>query len=25
MKQDAGREKDLLDISALKKLEPYRS
>ncbi len=25
MKQDAGREKDLLDISALKKLETYRS
>lgn len=25
MKQSAGREKDLLDISALRKLDPYRS
>jgi len=24
MKQDAGREKDLLDVSALRKLDPYR-
>ncbi|MBC7979669.1 MAG: hypothetical protein H7Y36_03795 [Armatimonadetes bacterium] len=25
MKEEAGREKDLLDISALRKLDPYRS
>lgn len=25
MKLEAGREKDLLDVSALRKLDPYRS